>query len=96
MDSQMLLGGLGGRELILIVAIALLLAGASRLTRLQRARSTEGTREGVDGASSRAYLDRLIGPARGRVSADAPPVEGSQPRIGEGARDPGAVLTPAA
>jgi hypothetical protein len=52
--------GLGGRELILILAIALLMAGVSRLPEFSR---EEPGRAG--GASlSRAYLDALLGTAR--------------------------------
>jgi hypothetical protein len=50
--------GLGGRELILIAAIALLLAGVSRLRGLEWARSTEEPHHRVYGAPSRTYLDR--------------------------------------
>lgn len=47
----MLLGALGGRELMLIAAIAVLLAGISRVMGIQE----------VHGAPSRAYVDRLLG-----------------------------------
>jgi hypothetical protein len=54
--------GFGGSELILIAAITLLLVGVSRFMRLQPARAT--AQSGIERASARAYLDRLIGPAR--------------------------------
>jgi len=70
------LGGLGGRELILIAAIAVLLVGVSRLAGLPRARPTAQSHHGVGGAQSRAYLDRLLGPARHHALADEPPETG--------------------
>jgi len=54
MGSQMV--GLGGSELILVAAIALVMAAVSRLAGLERPRGNE---------AGRAYLDRLLGPARG-------------------------------
>lgn len=63
-NAQML-GGLGWRELILMAAIVLLLAGADRLTGFSR----EGSQHRTEWASSRAYLDRLLGPARRRVGS---------------------------
>jgi hypothetical protein len=59
----MVLGGFGGRELILMAAIALLLAATGRLASLQPAPSIAGGGDRTDDASSRAYLDRLLGPA---------------------------------
>ena len=51
--------GLGWRELILIVVIALLMAGVSRLPGFSREEAGRG------GAStSRTYLDSLLGPAQ--------------------------------
>jgi len=61
LDAPALLGGFGGGELILIAAIALLLAGASRLTGFSRGEAHQG----AEGASARAYLDRLLGPQGG-------------------------------
>jgi hypothetical protein len=58
------MSGFGGSELILIAAITLMLVGVSRFMRLEPARSTAVSPSGVERASSRAYLDRLIGPAR--------------------------------
>jgi hypothetical protein len=52
--------GLGGRELILIVAIALLMAGVSRLPGFSR----EEVGSGGGASSSRAYVDSLLGPAQ--------------------------------
>ena len=60
MNSQMLLGGLGGPELILIAAIVLLLALAGRI----RVSSRWQAPAGAERPPSRAYLDRLLGPAR--------------------------------
>ena len=55
-----LASGLGGRELILIVAVALLMAGVSRLPGFSREEAGSGR-----GASPwRAYLDSLLGPAQ--------------------------------
>lgn len=54
----MLLGALGGRELMLIAAIAVLLAGISRVMGLHQARSHPHE---VHRAPSRAYVDRLLG-----------------------------------
>jgi hypothetical protein len=62
-NAQML-GGLGWRELILMAAIVLLLASASRLTGFSKK-----SHHGAEQASSRAYLDRLLGPARSRISS---------------------------
>jgi hypothetical protein len=73
--------GLGGRELILIAAIALLFAGVSRLSGLEETRSIRES-HGVDGVRSRAYLDRLLGPARIRVSADELPRAATEARTG--------------
>jgi hypothetical protein len=56
----MLLGALGGRELMLIAAIAVLLAGISRVMGLHQASSSLPPHE-VHGAPSRAYVDRLLG-----------------------------------
>jgi len=64
LNSQML-GGLGWRELILMAAIVLLLAGADRLTGFSR----EKSHRKAERASSRAYLDRLLGPARSRLGS---------------------------
>jgi hypothetical protein len=61
MSSQMLLGNLGGPELLLMAAIAVLLVGVSRLTRSQRIDSTGEKGGGAAAASSRAYIDRLVG-----------------------------------
>lgn len=65
MSLEMLLGGLGGPELILIAAIVLLMAGVSRLTGTQQPPST---RPAAEEASARGYLDRLVGPAGSRVT----------------------------
>jgi hypothetical protein len=81
-NAQMPFGDLAGRELLLMAAIALVLATVSRLTKLQRTRSTEASRNAAERASSRAYLDRLLGPAQSRVSADEPPGAGDSPRAG--------------
>jgi hypothetical protein len=67
MNPLMLPGGLGGRELILIAALVLLMVGVSRLTELQRARATVASHNGVDEPMARAYLDRLVGPASSRA-----------------------------
>jgi hypothetical protein len=67
MNSQMLLGGFGGPELILIAAIALLLAAASRFRGFSRAPAQGGGER----AGGRAYLDQLIGPARRPQAADS-------------------------
>jgi hypothetical protein len=75
-------GGLGGRELGLIAAIALLLAGVSRLKAFEWARSPGESHRGVEGAPSRAYLDRLLGPARSCVAALELPRAGSSLRTG--------------
>ena len=61
-DALVLLGGFGGRELILVAGISLLLAGVSRLTGFSRMEAHPRT----EGASARAYLDRLLGPQRSR------------------------------
>ena len=53
-------GGLGGRELILIVAITLLMAGVSRLPGFTR----EEACSGGGASSSRAYIDSLLGLAQ--------------------------------
>jgi hypothetical protein len=57
MNSQMP-GGLGWRELILMAAIVLLLAGASRLTVFAR----EENHDGVEWASSRVLQRALHSP----------------------------------
>lgn len=49
----------------LIAAIALLVAGAGRVTRFSRV----DAHNVAEGASSRVYLDQLVGPARGRSRA---------------------------
>jgi hypothetical protein len=56
----MLVGGLGGRELMLLAAIVLLLVAVTRLTGPRRAPSTEPGQP-VDRPPSRAYIDRLLG-----------------------------------
>ena len=80
MNTQMLLGCLGGHELILIAVIVLLMVGVSRLMDLERFPSrVEG--RGPHQASSRAYVDRLPSPERSRVSAHALPSEGPEPDL---------------
>jgi hypothetical protein len=56
--------GLGARELILIAAIVLLVAGVGLSNGLERAPRPAGTRGAF---ASRAYLARLLGPARPRL-----------------------------
>jgi Sec-independent protein translocase protein TatA len=70
MPSQVLLAGLGGPELALMAAIALVLVGVSRLAGFQRAGALAVSRNRADAASSRAYLDRLVGTAGGPAAAD--------------------------
>jgi hypothetical protein len=60
-------GALGGRELILIAAIFLVLAGARRFNGFERAPAADEDPKGVHAAASRAYLDRLVGVARPRL-----------------------------
>jgi hypothetical protein len=66
--------GLGGRELILIAAFVVLMVGVSRLKDLRPSRAPEGSRHGVDDIAARAYLDRLVGPARSRPHPGRPPL----------------------
>ena len=73
----MLFGGLGGSELIFIATIVLLLVAVTRLTGFRRAPATEGTRKPVERGPSRAYIDRLLGRAQGRLPADERPVTGA-------------------
>ncbi len=68
-------GGLGGRELILIVAITLLMAGVSRLPGFTR----EEACSGGGASSSRAYIDSLLGLAQRPVSAAEPTRSGTGP-----------------
>jgi hypothetical protein len=89
MNSQTL-GGFGGPELILIAAIVLLLVGASLLPGLRPTGAMETSRDRVEEAASRAYLDRLLGLARRRVPADGLPGIGTQPRTRPRIRDRGA------
>jgi hypothetical protein len=67
MSLEMLLGGLGLRELILMAGIVLLMAGVSRLMGTQQPPSTSGDFDGAEEANARRYLDRLLGPAGSRV-----------------------------
>jgi hypothetical protein len=59
-----LLSGFDGRDLVVMAAIVLLLEGVARLTGLPRGRAAAPALEPAEGAPSRAYLERLLGPAR--------------------------------
>ena len=72
MDKLILaIGGLGMQELLIILAIVVVLFGASRLPQLAKAlgQSKRAFREGQDEAEEEARREKLHGEVRGKESA---------------------------